>query len=269
MTLSGSTFTVSNNFYLTSANPLNFIIGTNPATLAVKGNLVLGAVSFITGGTVSVTAGPGFTNGIYPLMTFTGSYSGPPNFGTRPSGYSTFWGAGPGNVVNFIVLAPPPGTPTSLTALGTNLLIVLNWSASSNAVGYNLKRSTTNGGTYSTIASLAGTKYSDAAVSSGVTYFYVASTTNFLQESPDSIQASAVPLPSLVSTNVNFQTSGNQMHLWWPQDHLGWRLQIQTNNLNSGLGTNWVDWPGSTNVFQTNLVINPTNGSVFLRQIYP
>ena len=269
ITLNGSTLTVSNNLTLSHANPLNFIIGTNPVTLAVKGNLMVGDRAFITGGTVNVAAGPGFTNGIYPLMTFTGSYDGPPNFGTRLPGYVSLWGDGTGNVVDLLVLAPPPGTPTNLTALGTNLLIALNWSAPSNAVGYNLKRSTTNGGNYSTIMSLTGTNYSDAAVSPGVTYFYVVSATNFLQESANSIQASAAPMPSLVSTNLNFQMIGNQLQLSWPQDHFGWRLQMQTNDLNGGLGTNWTDWLDSTNVFQTNIVINPENGSVFLRLVYP
>jgi polygalacturonase len=263
VTIAGSTLTVSNNLALTTATPLNFVVGTNSATLAVKGNLA-------SGGIVNVAAGTGFTNGTYTLITYTGSLSGSlPTLGTTPSGYSYSLSSATANQIKLIILPPPPGIPTNLTALGTNLLIMLNWSASSNAMGYNLKRSTTNGGTYSTIASLAGTNYSDATVSPGVTYLYVVIATNFLQESANSIQASAVPLPSLVSTNLNFQTSGNQLQLSWPQDHLGWRLQIQTKDLSSGLDTNWVDWPDSTNVFQTNIVINPENGSVFLRLVYP
>jgi CubicO group peptidase (beta-lactamase class C family) len=111
--------------------------------------------------------------------------------------------------------------------------------------------------------------YSDAAVNPGTAYYYVVSATNAMNESANSIQASAVPLPSPVSTNLNFQVNGNQLQLSWPLDHLGWRLQIQTNNLNSGLSGNWIDWTDSTNVFQTNLVINPENSSVFLRLVYP
>ena len=59
------------------------------------------------------------------------------------------------------------------------------------------------------------------------------------------------------------------MKLSWPQDHLGWRVQIQTNNLNIGLAANWTTVPNSTNVTATNIVINLANGSVFLRMIYP
>jgi pectin methylesterase-like acyl-CoA thioesterase len=71
------------------------------------------------------------------------------------------------------------------------------------------------------------------------------------------------------STNLVATMEGNRLQLSWPQDHLGWRLQYQTNSVDHGLGTNWMDWPDSTNVFQTNIVINPSSGSVFFRLTYP
>ena len=145
----------------------------------------------------------------------------------------------------------------------------MNWFAPSNAAGYNLKRSTTNGGPYSIIANLAGTNYSDFAVSPGTNYFYVVSATNTAAGSADSAQASAMPLPSLNPTNLDLQANGNQLQLSWPADHLGWRLQIQTNDLDTGLATNWFDWPNSTNLLQTTLFMDSTNGSVFLRLVYP
>jgi len=61
------------------------------------------------------------------------------------------------------------------------------------------------------------------------------------------------------------QLSGNQLQLSWPPDHLGWRLQMQTN----GLGTNWVTVAYSTNMLATNLLLNPAYGGVFLRLVYP
>lgn len=262
-TIGGSTFIVSNNLTLFPSSVFNYAPGTNTTTVVVKGNLSLG-------GTNNISAGAGFTNGTYTLMTYTGTLSGNlPTLGATPSNSVCAIDTNTANQVNLIVTPPPPGIPANLTALGTNLLVNLRWFASPNAASYNLKRSTTNGGTYSIIANVAATNYSDAAVNPGTTYFYVVSGTNFTGESANSIQASAVPLPSLVSTNLNFQVSGNQLLLSWPQDHLGWRLQIQTNDLNSGLSTNWVDWPDSTNVFQTNIVFNPANGSVFLRLVYP
>jgi autotransporter-associated beta strand protein len=63
--------------------------------------------------------------------------------------------------------------------------------------------------------------------------------------------------------------SGNQLTLSWPMDHIGWKLQAQTNALNLGLGTNWVDVPGSTLVNTNIVTMDPANGSVFYRMIYP
>ena len=70
-------------------------------------------------------------------------------------------------------------------------------------------------------------------------------------------------------TNITATVSGNTLTLSWPADHLGWHLQVQTNPLTSGLGTNWFTIPGSDTVVSTNIIINPADGSVFYRMIYP
>jgi fibronectin-binding autotransporter adhesin len=70
-------------------------------------------------------------------------------------------------------------------------------------------------------------------------------------------------------TNITFSVSGGILVLNWPADHIGWRLQSQTNSLATGLGTNWVDVAGSTTVNSVTNVINPVNGAVFYRMVYP
>jgi Glycosyl hydrolases family 28 len=262
ITLSGCTLIVSNNLTLTAASPLNYFVGTNPASLVIKGNLTLGGI-------VNVTAGPGFTDGTYTLMTYSGSLSGSlPTLGTTPSGHFCSLSSATANQINLIVSPPPPGIPTNLTASATNLLINLNWFTPSNAASYNLKRSTTNGGPYSLQANLAATNYSDSAVMPGTTYYYVVTATNAAGESGNSIQASAAPLPSTVSTNLSFQVSGNQLQVSWPADHIGWRLEVQTNNPDVGLSSNWVSL-GYDTTSQVSLPINASNGSVFYRLVYP
>ncbi len=74
---------------------------------------------------------------------------------------------------------------------------------------------------------------------------------------------------SLSPTNLTAQNNGGQVALNWPQDHIGWFLEIQTNQAGAGLGTNWTILPASavTNVYS--LPVNPTNSSVFLRLFYP
>ena len=66
-------------------------------------------------------------------------------------------------------------------------------------------------------------------------------------------------------TNITFSVSGSTLSLSWPADHLGWILQSQTNNLNTGLSTNWFDIVGSGSVTQTNINIVPSNPTVFFR----
>ncbi|EEF61585.1 glycoside hydrolase family 78 protein [Pedosphaera parvula] len=75
--------------------------------------------------------------------------------------------------------------------------------------------------------------------------------------------------PATNPTNLLFQVSANSLMLNWPSDHLGWRLQVQTNNLNVGIGTNWFDVAGATTTNQIFFPINPGNGGVFYRLLYP
>lgn len=49
---------------------------------------------------------------------------------------------------------------------------------------------------------------------------------------------STISLVNTNSTNITFSASGGNLTLSWPQDHTGWRLQVQTNSRNVGLGTN-------------------------------
>jgi len=74
------------------------------------------------------------------------------------------------------------------------------------------------------------------------------------------------PLPvSTEPTNIVWSLSNNVLTLSWPADHLGWKLQMQTNSAGEGLSTNWVTLPGSDAVTSTNITINPAIGSVFYR----
>jgi polygalacturonase len=263
LTLGDSVFTISNNLTLFPSTVLNYVLDTNTTQVAVIGNLALG-------GTVNVTNGNGFTNGTYTLLTYTGTLSGSaPTLGIKPAGFNYSFDTSAAGQINLIVTPPTPGVPANLTATPTNLAINLTWSLSANAASYNLKRGTISG-VYPTIFSgLTSTNYFDTAVTNGVTYFYVVSATNSAGESANSLEVSATPLPSATPTNIVFQTIGNQLQLSWPQDHLGWELQIQTNNLSDGLGANWTVVPNSQLTNQIFIPINPANGSVFLRLMLP
>jgi fibronectin type 3 domain-containing protein len=87
-----------------------------------------------------------------------------------------------------------PATPTGLQATGGNAQVSLSWNASTGAASYDVKRSTTNGGPYSTaVASPTTTNYTDTTATNGTTYYYVVSAVNTAGQSANSAQASATP----------------------------------------------------------------------------
>lgn len=58
--------------------------------------------------------------------------------------------------------------------------------------------------------------------------------------------------------------NGTTLTLSWPAG-AGWVLQWQTNGLNQGLGTNWVDVPGSDSINSTNITVDKLMPTVFYR----
>ncbi len=111
--------------------------------------------------------------------------------------------------------ALPPPMPTGLAAVGGGGKVTLNWSATAAATIYNVKRTTTSGGGYTTISTNPGLTFIDTAVVNGTTYYYVVSAVNATGESPDSVEASASPneLRAYYPLENNAQdSSGNGFH---------------------------------------------------------
>ncbi len=92
------------------------------------------------------------------------------------------------------VLPLPPTVPAGLSATATTTQFALSWYQSFGATSYNLKRSTTPGGDYTTIASLAAPGYTDTNITMDATYYYVVSAVNANGESSNSTELS-VSLP--------------------------------------------------------------------------
>lgn len=85
-------------------------------------------------------------------------------------------------------------TPLNLKATAGNSKIELTWDAVDKATNYTVKRSTTAGGPYTTIATnITETSYTDTDVTSGTTYYYIVSATINGTEISDSNEASATP----------------------------------------------------------------------------
>lgn len=76
------------------------------------------------------------------------------------------------------------------------------------------------------------------------------------------------PVNTTPTNLVSVLTNGT-LALSWPADHIGWRLEVQTNSLLVGLQTNWFAVLGSTATNQMLSPISPAGGSVFYRLSYP
>ncbi|MBR0597516.1 Kelch repeat-containing protein [Sinanaerobacter chloroacetimidivorans] len=107
------------------------------------------------------------------------------------------------NRLEYLQVIPDVTTPTqplNLTAIGGNSKVDLSWGSVADATSYNVKRSTTPGGPYTTISNVTGTSYTDTDVVNGTTYYYVVTAVSAGGESANSNEASATPQAPSTST---------------------------------------------------------------------
>ncbi len=115
-----------------------------------------------------------------------------------------------GNYLKMPTAVPPAPTGLSIT---TNNPIRLSWTnLPANPTTYAIRRSTNSGGPYTLLADkisegLQGTSYTDAAVTSGVTYYYVVSAVNSVGEGTTSVEVSTTP--GLPKINCGGLAAGN------------------------------------------------------------
>ncbi|HKQ73186.1 MAG TPA: fibronectin type III domain-containing protein, partial [Blastocatellia bacterium] len=186
----------SNHYYFIALQNGNRLIlgkraGSSPITLATK------AFTFTTGAyhTLRIDAQgsslSGYVNGTLQLTAtdseFTSGIMGGATFFASAS-FDDFLVTSIGGVQN------PPPAPTGLAATAGNAQVSLTWNASTGATSYNVKRSTTSGGPYTTIATgVTATNFTNTGLTNGTTYFFVVSAVNSAGESPNSNQATATP----------------------------------------------------------------------------
>jgi fibronectin type 3 domain-containing protein len=123
--------------------------------------------------------------------------------------------------VSAMPVCSTPAPPTGLTATAGNAQVSLSWTASSGASSYNVKRSTSSSGPYTTIASgVTTTSYTDTGLTNGTTYYYVVSAVDACGESANSSQMSATPqaAPAPVApTGLTASGARRKVGLSWTQ----------------------------------------------------
>ena len=156
-----------------------------------------------------------------------------------------------------------PPTPMGFTAVAGNAQVALNWTASSNATGYYVKRSTTTDGPYTQIATQTTTTDTDTGLTNDTKYFYVVSAYNSAGQSANSTEVNATPvLPPPAAPLGLAATPGNaQVSLTWTASASASSYHVR-RSMTSGAETQ-ISAPTSTNFTDTGL----TNGTKYFYDV--
>jgi fibronectin type 3 domain-containing protein len=156
------------------------------------------------------------------------------------------------------VAGTPLASPTGITAIPADAQVSLSWNPAVGATAYNLKRSTTIGGPYPAIVTVAGTNYTDSTVVNGTTYYYVVSSTNTVGESAINGPVGATPLaPPATPAGLTASAGDTQVSLSWnaAAGADGYNLK---RSLTNGGPYAIITGPAGTNYTDTGLVNGTT-----------
>jgi glucuronoarabinoxylan endo-1,4-beta-xylanase len=155
------------------------------------------------------------------------------------------------NTASATTLPGVPAAPTGLAGVAGNGRASLTWNTSGGtpATGYNLKRSTTSGGPYATIASVATTNFIDIPLTNLTAYYYVISGTNDYGESFNSTPVTVTPLATALPapwvdqdigsvgqigsagfSNRIFTVNGSGADIWGSADAFHYAYFLATND---------------------------------------
>nr|WP_157276588.1 pectinesterase family protein [Paenibacillus sp. Soil766] len=103
-----------------------------------------------------------------------------------------------------------PAAPANVAALAGEGQAVISWSGVAGATSYNVKRSDSAGGTFTTIANVSsGTNFTDTGLTNGIVYFYAVTAVNTVGESEKSSVVLVKPGNFLVNDNFETRTLGD------------------------------------------------------------
>jgi DNA/RNA endonuclease G (NUC1)/fibronectin type 3 domain-containing protein len=188
-------------------------------------------------------------------VTLTAGFSGTATFtATLTDNVNT-----PANQAVNITVVIPPAAPTGVNATPGNAHVALTWNAVGGATSYNVKRSTTSGSGYATIASPATTSYDDTSAANGTTYYYVISAVNSGVESANSSEVSGTPAGAPAAPSGVSATGGDtQISLSWNSVAGATSYNVKRSTT-SGSGYSTIFSPATNSYTDTGL----TNGTTY------
>lgn len=148
-------------------------------------------------------------------------------------------------------VAPP--APLGLSATAGDESVGLSWAASPGAASYEVKRSVTSGGPYTTIATGVTTnQFTDAGLTNLTEYFYVVSAVNAAGGSPDSEETNATPLPQPpdAPTGLSVNAGNGFVALSWNASFGAASYKVKRSTVSGGpftevssgvVSTSWTD----------------------------
>lgn len=96
--------------------------------------------------------------------------------------------------LNWFEIVQPPQAPSNISeAPVSDTSVTLNWDAVPDAIGYTVRRSTSQGGSYGFVANTIGNTYTDTGLTAGTKYYYVIVTRYGTLDSGESDEIEAVP----------------------------------------------------------------------------
>jgi titin len=121
----------------------------------------------------------------------------------------------PSEAIEVCPAAPPP-TPLDLRLSPANGQVALQWSAVPRAAHYAIRRGTTPGGPFATVATVPGTAYTDKGLANGSSYTYSITAGNASGESAPSAPVSARPIgPPSAPTSLSAAPGNGRASLAW------------------------------------------------------
>lgn len=155
----------------------------------------------------------------------------------------------------------PPDTPQNINTIPKDTRAKIVWDKVNNADTYNIKRSTSPNGPYTTIAqNILETEYEDTGMTNGIAYYYVVTAVNDGGESANSAEVAITPNPQLPQAPMNLTVTprDNAIELTWQPIYNADNYQVMRSETEGGPYVSVLESTTNTTFTDTNVVFGKT-----------